>query len=159
MKRISLALAALILAGCQNKPARDYEQLVARFVIESEAARTTEVELPVSGVKIRVMPKPVISEFDLVEVAIAQVELGRCLLFQLTPSAARDLYRLSAANQGRRLVLLLNDQPVGARVMERPLEGGVVLLFIERPDAALPALVERLQRTTAEIRQEAAKQR
>lgn len=158
MSRLLFVVVALWgLAGCQTRPERDFAPAVARFVLESDTARATELVLPVSGVKLRVMPKPVFSEFDLVNVEEAQVELGRCLLFQLSPAAARDLYRLSAANQGRRLVLLLDGRAIGARVMERPLEDGVILTFVELPDAELPALVERLKRTTEEIRREAAK--
>lgn len=158
MRRLWFIVVALWgLAGCQTEPERDFVPMVARFVLESDTARATELVLPVSGVTLRVMPKPVFSEFDLVNVEEAQVDLGRCLLFQLSPMAARDLYRLSAANQGRRLVLLLDGRAVGARVMERPLEDGVILTFVELPDAELPALVERLKRTTEEIRREAAK--
>ncbi len=159
MRILGLIAFALGLVACQTKPQRDYVPVVARFVIESDAERTVELVLPVSEVKLRVMPKPVISEFDLVNVELAQVELGRCLRFQLSPAAGRDLYRLSAANQGRRLVLLLDDRPVGARVIDRPLEGGVLFIFVELPEAELPALVERLQRTTQEIWREAAKAR
>ena len=34
------------------------------------------------------------------------MELGKCLMFQLTPAAARDFYRLTGSHQGRRLVLV-----------------------------------------------------
>lgn len=152
-----LAAAAWGLGGCQTKPQAGFVPAVARFGLESEAARTVELVLPVSGVKIRVLPKPVFSEFDLTDVAEAQVELGRCLRFRLAPAAARDLYRLSVANQGRRLVLLLDGRAIGARMIEQPLDNGEIFTFVEIPDAELPTLVERLQRTTHAIRGEAAK--
>lgn len=157
LRMLLLLGVACGLAGCQTKPKKDFVPVIARFVLEANSGRTSELVLPVSGVKIQVMPKPVFSEFDLVNVEEAQVELGRCLLFQLSPAAGRDLYRLSAANQGRRLVLLLDGRAVGARVIERPLEGGEIFTFVEIPDAELPVLVERLKRTTQELRREAAK--
>ncbi len=141
-----------LLAGCQSRTATVSRPAVARFLLESEATRTAEVTLPVSGVRLRVLPKPVILEYDIVSVELAQVELGRCLLFQLAPDAARDLYRMTAVNQGRRLALLINDQPMGARVIDQPLPGGMILVFCEVPDAELPGLVERLKQTTAELR-------
>ncbi|MFZ9682752.1 MAG: hypothetical protein ACO3DQ_06060, partial [Cephaloticoccus sp.] len=104
-------------------------------------------------------PKPVLSEFDVAGVAEADVELGRCLAFRLTPGAARDLYRLSAAHLGSRLVLMINGQPVGARVLDRAIEGGVLFIFAELPDDALPALVQDLNRTTAALQSQAAKAR
>ena len=143
---------ATLLAGCQSRTATAPKPAVARFLLEAEADRTAEVTLPVSGVRLRVLPKPVILEYDIVSVELAQVELGRCLLFQLAPDAARDLSRLTAANHGRRLALLINDRPMGARVIDQPLLGGVILVFCEMPEAELPGLVERLKRTTAELR-------
>lgn len=151
MKYGALAILLLALAGCQSPVVREGEPVVARFWLEAETGRTVEVALPVSETKIRVLARPVISEFDIVNVELAQVELGLCLMFQMTPGAARDLYRLSASNQGRRLVLFLNDEPAGARVIERPIEGGVLYTFVELPDAELPALVQSLKQTAADV--------
>jgi len=147
----------LLLGGCLSRPEIAPAPAVARFLLESDAVRTSEIVLPVSGVVIRVLPQPVILEYDIVNAELAEVELGQCLLFELTPGAARDLFRLSAANPGRRLVLLLNDIPVGARVIDRPLDEGVIHVFCEVPDHELPALVSRIKRTAAEIRREAVK--
>jgi len=149
---LSLIFALVLLAGCQTRTATAPKPAVARFLLESEANRAAEVTLPVSGVRLRVLPKPVLLEYDIVRVELAQVELGRCLLFQLTPDAARDLYRMTAVNHGRRLALLINDRPMGARVIDQPITGGTILVFCEMPDAELPDLVERLKRTTAELR-------
>jgi hypothetical protein len=86
-----------------------------------------------------------------VNVELMQVELGKCLMFQLTPAAARDLYRVSGSNQGRRLVLFLNDVALGARRMEGPLAEGRVFVFVEVADTALPTLVENIKKTTAAV--------
>jgi len=147
-----LFVGALLLAGCQSRTAPAPKPAVARFLLESEAKNAAEVILPVSGVRLRVLPKPVILEYDILKVELAQVELGRGLLFQLAPAAARDLYRLTAVNRGRRLALLINDRPMGARVIDQPLPEGAIMVFCEIPDAELPALVDRLMRTTAELR-------
>jgi hypothetical protein len=151
MMRRVIAVCVLGVAGCQSPPVRDGDPVVARFWLEAEAGRTVEVALPVSETTIRVLARPVISEFDIVNVELARVELGLCLMFQMTPGAARDLYRLSASNQGRRLVLFLNDRPAGARVIERPIEGGVLYTFVELPDAELPALVQSLKQTASDV--------
>lgn len=152
-----LALLGLALAGCHTAPRGTEVTTLARFLIETNDARDTVATLPLSGVRVPVSAKPVISEFDIVSVDLVEVELGRCLRFQLTPAAARDLYRLTASRQGRRLVLTLDGAPVGARRIERPFEDGAVMLFVELPDAELPALVQRLRTTSAELQRAAAR--
>jgi hypothetical protein len=145
-----LAFLGLLFASCRTPPPPDYTPTLARFFIESPSG-TVGMTLPQSGVQVAVSAKPVITEFDFVDVAVAQVELGRCLMFQLAPAAARDLYRLSVPNQGRRLVLVVNGTPLGARRIERPLDDGAVLVFVELPDEALPGLAANLRKTTAEL--------
>jgi hypothetical protein len=115
------------------------------------------VALPQSEVRVAVAPKPVLTEFDFADVEMAEAELGRCLAFRLTPEASRDLYRITASHQGRRLVLMVNGAALGARRIEAPATDGVVMIFAEVPDAELPALTRGLQQTTAEIRRQARK--
>ena len=151
----SLLMAALLtlgFAGCELPKPPDLPPLVARFFLEARPGEPgVSMSLPVSGVIITVGAKPVLVEYDIVNAEVAKVDLGRCLLLQLTPAAARDLYRLSVANVGRRLVLVLNDAPAGVHRLERAIPDGTVLVFVETPDVGLPALVERLKRTTAGI--------
>lgn len=149
-----LLLACLAATGCRTTataPAAS-PPLVARFYLET---RTNEVAVPLtlpqSGVTILVSPKPVLVEYDVVNAEVARVELGLCLLVQLSPAAARDLYRLSVGAVGRRLVLALNDEPLGARRIEAAMGDGTVLLFLETPDDRLPDIVEQLKRTSADI--------
>jgi hypothetical protein len=149
----ALGMLGLFFAACQQTPkASPYVPLVARLFLETRAGEAgSPVRLPVSGVTINVSAKPVIVEYDVRNAEAARVDLGPCLLLQVSPAAARDLYRLSVSAMGRRLVLVLNDEPVGVHRIEQALADGTILVFVERPDVELPALVERLKRTTADI--------
>ena len=151
MKTILLALLVCVLAGCRTAAPQLTVAERARFYLESADESGERLTLPQSGVQISVQSKPVFTEYDIVDVRIAQVELGQCLAFQLTPAAARDLQRLSAARPGQRLVLLLGGVPFGARRLGQPLDRGVLLVFVEVPDAALPALVANLRETSAAL--------
>ncbi len=144
----------LILAGCRT-PGRDYMPVAARFFLEAASGQGSGVVLPQSGVQLTLSPKPVVTEFDLVDVQEVQVELGRCLMFRVTTAAARDLYRLTASNQGRRLVLLLNGVALGARRIDGPFEEGVILIFVEAPDRELAELARNLRATSAEVQRTA----
>lgn len=146
-------LSALLLgfAGCAAAHHEHLPTSVARFFLEARSGEGGLATLPRSGSKIAVGVKPVLTEFDLVDVQVARVELGDCLLFRLTPSAARDLYRLTGANQGARLVLVLNGEPLGARRIDHPFDDGTILIFVEVADGALQSLAAQLRATTAEI--------
>jgi hypothetical protein len=80
-------------------------------------------------------------------------------MFQLTPAGVRDFYRLSVAHQGRRLALQINGSVVGARRIDGAITNGVIYVFVEMPDEALPALVENLKKTSAAVQREVNRQR
>jgi hypothetical protein len=151
-------LAALALAACQSSQApRDYTPTRARFFLESATGDGTPLVLPQSGVRLTVNTKPVITEGDVINVELVQVDLGQCLLFQLTPSASRDFYRLSVTHQGRRLALIVNDVALGARRIDGPITNGVVYVFAEMPDSELPTLVQNLKKSSAALQRELAR--
>ena len=150
---LALAIGLFGVAGCQTREPTLLDQpLVARFFMEVRPGTPgLTVQLPISKVMINVNPKPVLVESDITNVEFAKVDLGWCLYFQFSPTAARDLYRLSAANLGGRLVLTLNDTPVGARVLDQAIAEGGFLIFVELPNEDLPPVAERLKRTSAAI--------
>ena len=137
----------LAVTGCRSSR-RQEAPLAARFYLEAAAAElSTPVVLPRSGVRVMVGPKPVLSEYDVANVEIAEVDLGRCLAFEFTPAAAGALARMSSAYPGRRLVFVLEGEPIGVRPIDETLLGGRLLIFVERADADLPRLAARLKRS------------
>jgi hypothetical protein len=159
MKSIGTAFAlglAWLAAGCTSTTVpRDFTVLHPRFYLEASGDMNgTVTVLPRSGVNVTVNAKPVLTEGDIINVDLAQVELGKCLMFQLTPSATRDFYRLSGSHQGRRLVLTINEAPLGARRIDGAITDGVVFIFVETPEDELPRLVENLKKSAALLQQE-----
>ena len=149
-----MALTALSFSGCQSKAPTDFSPTHARLFLESTDARGPTKTLPKSGVVISIGTKAMITEVDIVNAEVAQVDLGRCLMLQLTPAATRDLYRLTGSNQGKRLVLTLNDVPVGARKIDAPFTDGTLFIFVEMTDVQLESLVRDLKRTSFEIQKD-----
>jgi hypothetical protein len=153
LRPVLALLAVLILGGCQTPEQTPLDQpLIARFFMEVRSGTPgLAVQLPVSRVLLNINPKPVLVEYDIANVEFAKVDLGWCLYFQFNSAAARDLYRLTVANNGGRLVLTLNDTPVGARVIDGPVADGNLAIFVELPNDQLPPIAERLKRTTATL--------
>jgi hypothetical protein len=151
---LGLFLAGLF-AGCASteKP-KDYVPTVARFYLESGDGQGAPATLPRSGVALWLNAQPVITEGDIVNVDLVQVELGKCLLFHLTPAGVRDFYRMSVTHQGRRLALQVDGVVIGARRIDGPITNGMVFVFVELPDEALPELVANLKKTSAALQRE-----
>ena len=150
---ILFCLPALLFFGCATSRNIDYDLMLARFFVESNPREgySETLVLPLSRATVSVDPKPVFSELDIVKVDLVQVDLGLCLRFKFTPDAARDLYRLSVNNLGRRLVVTINNAPFGVRVMESPLSFGDILIFLEMPDDELESVAVNLNYTSEDV--------
>ncbi len=111
-----------------------------------------EIEMPLSGVPLTIATDPVLDEFDIVNIELVKVDLGLVLLFQFDLEASRKLMRVTASNLGRRMVLLVNGDPVGVRIIDHIVENGNWLTFTELSDDRLYDFVVDLRATLAEIR-------
>ncbi|MDQ8205436.1 hypothetical protein [Pelagicoccus sp. SDUM812003] len=142
-----------LLAGCQTGRIDPAELTRARFFLEKADgdAYSAIVTLPLSQVKIPVEGDAILSEFDYLAIDLAELELGNCLSFTLKPAAARAFYRISVANQGKRLVLVVDGQPIGARRIDGPVSDGRIYIFLEVPDETLEELAADLKKTNADI--------
>ncbi len=149
---------SLLLAGCATpgEPGPGAGRIV-RFFLESGDDEGIPAVLPRSGVALRLNPKPVITESDVIGADVAEVDLGRCVRFQLAPAAARDLYRLSVVHQGRRLVLQVDGVFLGARRIDGAIADGRVFTFVEIPEESLPLLVEDIRVGSAAARRKDAR--
>jgi hypothetical protein len=154
-----IAGLGLGLAGCQSSARKkDYDPVLVRFFLEATAGEQAAVmRMPLTGVELRVRPKAVFVETDIVNAEVVRVDMGLCLLIQVTPAAARDLFRLTGTNQGRRLVMGANEVPLGSRLIDGPFIDGNILTFIEMPDDDLPALVASIKRTSEDLQREVAR--
>ena len=146
---LALAVVGIGLAavGCRTK--EEAPTHLARFHLEADTALPSRwsrpVELPLSGTRLGIGPTPVLTEGDIANVELVRVDLGLCLLFQLTPEGAQTLGTLGLAHPGKRLVLLVNGQALGARVLLGSPPDGNWLTFVEVPEEELPDLAVALR--------------
>lgn len=157
-----MVLCAVFAAGCGTFGKKDKNQdvVVARFLIESASGEAgAVVRLPQSGTAIGVVPKTFFTEYDVSNVEVLQGEFGPALMFKLTPEAGRDLFRHTVANQGRRIVVTLNGQAVGAVRVDRPLSQGFIVAYVEMPGADLEKVAKAIVRTSEDGRKEMERKR
>jgi len=150
VRGLALASLGFLFSGCSTTSGISPEDtMLARFVVESDQG--VVLSMPVSGARIQVNPKAILTEYDLLDVSVVELDLGLCLQFSLSHQASRAFYQTSASNQGRRLVLLVNGKALGLRRIDRPVSNGVIYVFIEMPDGDLPELAKNLRETSIEI--------
>ncbi|MEX2382127.1 MAG: hypothetical protein WD490_07075 [Opitutales bacterium] len=145
---------AFLLVGCQSNR-RDYTPHMARFFIETSPAfptsRSIPVILPFSQTELNVDPTAVLIETDITWVEPFDAEFGPAVAFYLSREAGRDLYRISASNPGKRMVVTINEVVLGMITIQRPIEDGVISMYLEVRDEDLPELVINLQKTAEEF--------
>ena len=129
---------------------------VPRLMIESRGmnyAGSGEVELtlPMSGSTIRVEGKPIVNEFDIINVEMVKVEMGLALMLQLNDTGRRELYRRSVTHKGNRVVLTSNNKAIGARVLDGAITDGNLYTFVEIEDEELGQFVLDLKASIAEL--------
>ncbi len=151
---ILLLLSAVIaLAGCQSTGLDGVEYTRARFFLESVSKDgfSAALTLPISRIQIPVEGEAIVSEFDYLTIDLVEVDLGRCLVFALKPAAARAFYQISVGNQGKRLVLVVDGEPIGVRSINGPIADGRIFVFLEVNDDRLMELATKLKETNFDI--------
>lgn len=151
-----LGLSLLAMGGCASHKTKNYPVTVVRFLLEASDSRDAGgvARLPISGVSISVEPKSYFTEYDIEGCEVVNNELGKALAFKLTSAAARDLFKMSVPNQGKRLVTMVNGRPIGARRIDGAFSQGYILTYVEVPEEELEAMAKNITRTSKDLREE-----
>jgi hypothetical protein len=151
-----LSFVSLFMSvGCK-KDAKMDNLKVPRLMVEASGVNYgsltgPEVTLPVSGTKISIQQEPLVNEFEIYNVDLVKVDMGKALLIQVSEKGARDLYRGSVSNMGRRIVFEVNGNAIGARRIDGAIQDGKFFTFVEVEDDALDDLVLDLKKSIAEL--------
>jgi len=151
-----LSLLALLLllmtTSCvsTDQKAQRKEHLPLFFVeaigSELKSSKIVSVQLPVSASVIQIKPVPSIPHFEIESVTIASGEMGKYLQFSLKNKFRLKLMQLCGEYRGRRLVLVLGQNPVGSWRINKILEDGILSTYVEIPEEDLPQLVDAINR-------------
>lgn len=152
-----VALGAVLLLVACDRGVDQQALSVPRLALEAgnlTYGQMTDsvVTLPISGSQIAINREILVSEFEIQQVELVQVELGLAIMLQLSDAGARALYRASVASNGRRVVMLVNGNAIAARRLDGPIADGKYYTFVEVNDDALPELVLDLKRSIREIK-------
>ena len=135
--RLAVALSALLLAGCTSG---DMPEEIASIFVEappsSGGTMSNEVRLPVSGLSIRVMTRPLVPAEEILgtqPVTSGEPDLRQdFLLIQLDRKSAIDIMRYTNEAVGRHLVLVINDTAVGIMPIDQQIGDGNLMFHVEK---------------------------
>lgn len=153
---LSILAGTVFVSGCRTFRGDDFPYHVARFYMETSEIYperySQAVMLPYTETVINIDPRARIGEWDIARVDVFEAELGDAVAFHLVRDAVRDLQMMSYNNQGRRIVLTVNDRVVGAQRIHRGIDNGVITMYLEVPDEKLEELAEYITKTSEAAR-------
>ena len=152
-------LLALVMCGCNKDKIAAEDLRLPRLMVETRGINyggmgAKVVEFPVSGTRIALRKEPLVSEFDIVNVELVKVDMGLALLLQTNEKGARELYRGTVTHMGGRIVLMVNDNPVGARRIDNSFRNGDFgnyYTFVEIDDEELGQLVLDMKKSIQQL--------
>ncbi|HAV12099.1 MAG TPA: hypothetical protein DCX06_01200 [Opitutae bacterium] len=155
---VILCSSLCLLAACKKE--EDLSNMkVPRLMIETRGVSygnlsSDLVVLPLSRTKINLHQEPVVNEFEVINIDLVKVEMGMAILIYTTERGARALYRASVTNNGNRMVLMINGNPVGARRIDGAIQDGKFYTFVELPDDELEQFVLDVKDTITQLQAE-----
>jgi hypothetical protein len=159
MPRIALSFLILFsslgfLVACKKGKLENLS--IPRLMIEtrgyiSDASTGNIITLPLSRTTINIQGDPIVNEFEIQNVEMVKVDMGVALLVQTGGQGARDLYRASVSNIGRRIVFMVNGNAIGARRIDGAIQDGNFYTFVEVDDEELGQLVLDIKDTIVEL--------
>jgi hypothetical protein len=147
---LSVSLFAWPIIGCKTDDG-NIEGAPRFFLSQGQSggfdgSRSMQVPLPGKNNAMVVGARPVLTEFDFRGVKVVEVEMGRALMFGTTASGRYKLMRLTTPNIGKRLLLVVDGEPIGVRVIDGSLQDGILFTFVFAEDEEIFTLAERIDR-------------
>lgn len=151
-------LLAFVLCGCKKDKLEAEDMKVPRLMVETRSVQYgglggAVVQLPVSDTRIALQKEPLVTEFDIVNVELVKVDMGLALLIQTNERGGRALYRGTVSNMGGRIVLMVNNNAIGARRIDGAIQNGNFYTFVEIDDEELGQLVLDIKATIKQLQE------
>lgn len=135
--RILTGLTLLALTGCNSL---DMPTEIASVFIEATPSASNsmkqEVKLPVSGIVIQVMNRPLVPAEEILEtlpITAGEPDLRQdYLAIRLDRKSASDVMRYTQEALGSHFVLVVNDTAVGIMPINAPITDAILMFHVEK---------------------------
>ena len=144
MRREFLILAVAVVTGCATPThtLRFHEEVPGNL----PASRVRHVLLPQTGQRLAINPYPSISERDVDAAHLKVTNAGTAVWIRFDMHGAVELSEMTTRLRGQSFVVLVDEKPVAAVLVERAIQNGQFLLLGDLTDAAAKELVESLNK-------------
>jgi preprotein translocase subunit SecD len=137
---------ALSLVACATK--RDTVTL--RFFEEASTAlpdqHVRQIEVPATGQHLTINPFPTLTEKDVLEARLYPTAGGNAVQLRFDLHGANLLNELTTRSRGQSVVILLNERPVAAVLLDQIISNGQFLLEGDFTDVEAEKLVADLNK-------------
>ncbi|MGD0059904.1 MAG: hypothetical protein ABSD58_10845 [Verrucomicrobiia bacterium] len=156
------SLAVVVLAGCgaigklqlfQPPPVsttlRIYEQ--SDSALPAETVQT--VELPRAGLKLTVNPFPTLTERDVQSAEVYNTSGGKAVFLRFDPHGEIVLDEMTTRTRGQYIVVMVNNHPVSAWLVDQRIINGQFLVEGEFTDEEAQKIVDDLNKLSKQNKQ------
>jgi preprotein translocase subunit SecD len=140
----------LLLCGCAAPPvALRFHEQVSDTLPE---AHMRTVDVPETQLRISIDPFPQLNEKDVAEAVLEATPGGPAIRLKFDAHGANKLNEMTTRMRGRYLVVLYEDKPVAAVLVDKRITNGEFLLETDLSDEEQKKLVENLNRLAGRSR-------
>ncbi len=156
------SLAVVLLAGCsvigrlqpfQPPPVettlRIYEQ--SDSALPAETVQT--VELPRAGLKLTINPFPTLTERDVQSAEVYNTSGGKAVFLRFDPHGEIVLDEMTTRTRGQYVVVMVNNHPVSAWLVDQRIINGQFLVEGEFTDEEAQKIVDDLNKLSKQNKQ------
>ncbi len=140
---ISLFLCVVLLSGCSKKA----PEHTAVFYLEKEYPTDQTAEYSAAELLQMSGNNPVILDKEIEDIDLVRVDTGVCMLFHLSPSATMRLTHTTANNMGKRLILVVDGEAIGVRLIDEIIQNGQLFTFTELSMQEMGQIVVQLKQS------------
>lgn len=149
-------LAAVLLAGCgamrslQGGFQKPIVDTTVRFYEQSDSALPAEniqtVVIPHSDLKLTINPFPTITENDVQSAEVYNTAGGKAIFLRFDPHGVILLDEMTTRTKGQYIVVMIDNHPVGAWLVDQRIINGQFLVEGEFTDVEAQKVVDDLNK-------------
>ena len=147
MKRFAQIFLIALVTGCADKAPTHTLRFFEQSVGGLPESHSQPVTIRNTGQQLFIDPVAMLTERDVYLAAVQNTPAGAAVLVRFDAHGANMLAEMTTRLRGQSMVIMINNRPVAAVLVDRPNVTGQFTLLGDFTDAEAQALVDSLNKT------------